>query len=186
MVRMFTIVSALLLFSIPLCAQPGVSVSPPVTLDLGLGGGVSLPTGDLSNGYNTGYNLGGKLRIGSLLPFNLVASGMYNSLPRKAISTSDNQVIVGGGVEYAIPSAGVHPYFGADALYVRFNSGESGVPSINRGGLGIGAGVEFTIPAFGSFDTSVKYQFLNLMGKEALETTASQIAATVTLMVNLL
>lgn len=180
MVRSLVLVCTLLLVSFPLSAQS------PVTLDLGLGGGVSLPTGDLSDSSKTGYHAGGKLRIGGLLPFNIVASGMYNSLPEKSTDKSDNQVILGAGVEYAIPSAGVQPYFGADVLYVNFNNEGSGTSSFSRGGLGIGAGVEFTIPAFGSFDTSVKYQFLNLMGKETGEATLSQIAATVTLMFGML
>ncbi len=186
MVRIIAVTCALLLMSLPLAAQMGSPVSSPVTLDLGLGGGVSLPTGDLSGDHNTGYHAGGKLRIGGSLPFNIVASGMYNSLPEKATDKSDNQVMLGAGLEFAIPSAGVHPYFGADALYVKFNNEGSGTSSFTRGGLGVGAGVEFTIPAFGSFDTSVKYQFLNLMGKETGETTAAQIAATVTLMFGLL
>lgn len=186
MVRMFAVCCALLLVSFPLAAQMEVPVSSPVSLSLGLGGGVSLPTGDLSDLYNTGWHAGGKLRIGGSMPINIVATGMYNSLPEKAADKTDNQLILGGGLEYPIPSVGVHPYFGADALYVHFNNEGTGTSSFNRGGLGVGAGVEFTIPAFGSFDTSVKYQFLNLMGKEDGESTASQIAATVAIMLNLL
>lgn len=186
MIRSIAVACFILLLVIPGAAQVGMPVSSPLTLALGLGGGVSLPTGDLSNGYKTGYHAGGKARIGGSIPFNIVVSGMYNSLPEKATDKSDNQVIVGAGLEVTVPSVGVHPYFGADALYVRFNNEGTGPSSFNRGGLGLGAGVEFTVPAFGSFDTSVKYQFLNLMGKDPGETTAAQIAATVTIMFGLL
>jgi hypothetical protein len=177
---------ALCLIAIPLHAQMGTPVSVPLSLTLGLGGGVSLPTGDISDFYNTGYHAGGKLRIAGPLPFNIVAGGMYNSLPEKVGDKSDNQVILGAGLEVGIPAVAVKPYFGADLLYVHFNNEGTGTSSFNRGGLGLGAGVEFVIPAFGSFDTSVKYQFLNLMGKEATEGTASQIVATVAIMVGII
>lgn len=186
MTRFAISVLAFLLAALPAAAQDGLPVGSPLTVQLGLGGGVSIPTADLSDGYNTGWHAGGKLRIGGSIPFNIVAGGWYNALPEKIGDNTDNQVIVGAGIEYALPSAGVHPYFGAEALYVSFSNEGTGTSSFNRGGLGVGAGVEFTIPAFGSFDTSVKYQFLNLMGKEDGELTASQIAATVTLMIGLL
>jgi hypothetical protein len=186
MSRILALGCALLLASLPLAAQMDVPVSSPVSLQLGLGGGVSLPTGDLSDLYNTGWHAGGKVRIGGSIPVNIVGSGFYNSLPEKAVDQSDNQLILGAGLEYPIPSVGVHPYFGADVLYVHTNNEGAGTSSFNRGGLGVGAGVEFTIPAFGSFDTSVKYQFLNIMGKEDGEATASQVAATVAIMIGVL
>ena len=186
MIRTLALGCALLLAVVPASAQMDVPVGSPVSLQLGLGGGVSLPTGDLADVYNTGWHAGGKLRIGGSIPFNILATGMYNSLPEKAVDQSDNQLILGAGLEFPIPSVGVHPYFGADVLYVHTNNEGTGTSSFSRGGLGVGAGVEFTIPAFGSFDTSVKYQFLNLMGKEEGEGTASQVAATVAIMIGLL
>jgi len=181
-----TIVLVLLVGALPLHAQMGSPVSVPLSIDLGLGGGVSLPSGDLSDVYNTGYHLGGKLRISGPLPFAIVAGGMYNNLPEKVGDKSDNQVILGGGIEVSIPAIAVRPYLGADALYVHTNNEGTGSSSFNRGGLGLGAGVEFMVPAFGSFDASVKYQFLNLMGKEDQETTASQIVGTLSIMFGLL
>lgn len=181
MVRIFIVSCILLSASLPVCAQT------PVTLGFGLGGGVSLPTAEMSKLFNTGYHGGGKVRLGGWLPVNLVASGWYNSMPEKTADQSDTQVMVGGGFEYAIVSAEVHPYFGVDAFYTEFTDKGTIDTSFSRGGLGIGAGVEFTIPSFGSFDTSVRYQYMNVMGKEnAEEKTFSQIAATVTLMFALL
>jgi len=177
---------ALCVVAIPLHAQTGTPVSIPLSVQLGLGGGVSLPTGDISDVYNTGYHLGGKLRISGPLPFNVVAGGMYNSLPQKVDDKSDNQVILGAGIEVGIPAVAVHPYVGADILYVHFNNEGTGTSSFNRGGLGVGGGVEFVIPAFGSFDLSGKYQFLNIMGKEDLEGTTSQIVVTAAVMVGLI
>lgn len=180
--RFGTVLCLLFVFALTASAQ----VESPVGLDFGLGGGVSLPTGNLSDGYKTGYHAGGKLRLSSPLPFSIVASGFYNSLPEKATDNSDAWTIVSAGLEFGIPSVGVHPYFGGDIMYVHFQNEGTGTSSVNRGGLGLGAGVEFTIPAFGSFDTSVKYQFLNIMGKEDLEETHSQIVATVVIMISVI
>jgi hypothetical protein len=183
MTKSIALFALLLIASVPTRSQ---IVESPISLKLGVGGGVSLPTGSLGDAYNTGWNAGAKVRLGGWIPVNLVAVVMHNSLPLKGADNSDDQLIVGGGIEYAITSVVVHPYFGADYYYVNFDNQASGTPAFNRGGLGVGAGVEFAIPGFGSFDTGVKYQYLNVTGKEEGENDISQIAATVTLMLGLL
>ena len=182
---MKTIALAAVLLIVPVPAGSQI-IESPISLKLGIGGGVSLPTGSLGDAYNTGWNAGAKVRLGGWIPVNLVAVGMHNSLPLKGADNSDDQLILGGGIEYAITSVVVHPYIGADYYYVNFDNKASGAPAFNRGGLGVGAGVEFSIPGFGSFDTGVKYQYLNLTGKEEGERDVSQIAATVTLMLGLI
>src|SRR5437667_181958 len=54
--------------------------------------------------------------------------------------------------------------------------------------LDLGIGVEFTAPGVGSFDTSVKYQMLNLWGKDATDNdkTVAQIAANLTIVFSVL
>jgi hypothetical protein len=183
MTRTIALAALLLIACVPAYSQ---IVEAPISLKMGIGGGVSLPTGTLSEGYNTGWNAGAKVRLGGWIPINLVATAMHNSLPMKDADNSDDQLIIGGGVEYAITSVVVHPYFGADYYYVKFDNKASGTPAFNRGGFGVGAGVEFSIPGFGSFDTAVKYQYLNAIGKETGEKDMSQIAATVTLMFGLI
>ena len=183
MTRYIALAAVLLVVCVPLHSQV---IESPITLKLGLGGGVSLPAGTLSDGYNTGWNAGAKMRLGGWIPVNLVAMGMHNSLPMKDSSNSDDQLLIGGGIEYAITSVVVHPYFGVNAFYVNFDNHASGAPAFNRGGLGVSAGVEFQLPGFGSFDTAVMYQYMNLMGKEAGEKDMTQIAATITLMFGLI
>ncbi|MBI4548100.1 MAG: outer membrane beta-barrel protein [Ignavibacteriae bacterium] len=175
----------IMLFSHATYSQmPGVSS--PVKFDLGVGGGVSLPTGKLSDASKTGYHVGAKIRLHSFIPLSIVSSGYYNRLPEKNTDKTDSQWMLGVGLEYPIPSVMVKPYFGADALVNIFKNEGTGTSSYTRGGVGLGAGVEFSIPAFGSFDTSLKYQIFNVVGKEDGEETFSQIAASVALMVSLL
>ena len=60
------------------------------------------------------------------------------------------------------------------------------VPVRNGEGLGLGAGLEFSIPMIGSFDTSLKYQMLNIVGQESREESISQIAANISFMFSVL
>ena len=156
----------------------------PLNIDIGLGGGVSLPNGDLSNANNTGWHGIAKIRLHGAMPINIIGTGMYSRLPEKVGSESEVYWIAGAGLEYPIPSAVVKPYFGVDVVYVNVSNTGPGASSANRGGVGLGAGVEFSLPGFGSFDTSVKYQMLNVFGKDSNvnETTVSQVAASVALM----
>lgn len=161
-------------------------VSSPLSADLGVGGGVSLPTGDLSDANNTGWHALAKIRLHGSIPVNIVGTGMYSRLPNKIGSESNTYWMAAAGIEYPIPSAVVKPYFGVEAMYVNAGSTAAGSSTLSRGGLGFGAGVEFSLPGVGSLDTSVKYQMLNLMGKDANENTYSQIAASVALMFGLM
>lgn len=167
----------------PLSAQV---VESPITLSVGLGGGASIPNGTLADGHNTGWHAGAKARLGGWLPVALTAMGRHNSLPAKTGDVFDDQFLLGGGVEFNLPSIVVHPYFGADVFYADFNNKSTASGHYNRTGLGLGAGVQFSLVGFGSFDTELKYQWLNMWGKLDGEPELSQIAATVTLMFDLL
>ena len=159
---------------------------PPVQLDLGIGGGVSMPVGTLNNADNTGYHTGIKGRIRGITRLNLVGSLAYNRLPNKVGGESDVFWTAGGGIEYPVPSTMVEPYFGADVLYNSLSNSAAGAQAKTRFGGALGAGVSFSLPAFGTIDASVKYQLLNLVGKDTGEETVSQIAANVSLMFNVM
>jgi len=179
-----TLLMTLLFIEAMFAQVPGVSS--PVKFDLGIGGGVSLPTDKLSDSHNTGFHVGAKARLHSFMPLSIVGSGNYNRLPEKNADNTDSQWMLGVGLEYPIPSVVVKPYLGVDALVNVFKNEGTGTSSFTRGGVGLGVGIEFSIPAFGSFDTSVKYQLFNVVGKENGEETISQIAASVALMFSVL
>lgn len=154
----------------------------PVSIAFGIGGGVSIPSGDLSNFDNTGWHGLARVRFHGGMPVNIVAQGTYNRLPNKIGGESDYDWIFSGGLEYPIPSAQVRPYLGADILLVSTSNTGPGYTSITRGGLGLGGGVEFGLAGIGSFDASAKYQMLNLMGKDTNEITANQISLSLAIM----
>ena len=167
-------------------ASAQVAVTSPVNLDLGFGGGVSVPVGKLSDGDNTGFHVGAKGRISGFMPLHVVGFGNYNRLANKVGSESDVVWMLGAGLEYPIPSAVVKPYIGVDAVANFFSNTASGSPTRKRVGAGAGAGVSFSVPAMGSIDVSVKYHLLNLIGKKDPEDTISQIAGSVMLMFSVL
>ena len=166
-------------------AQLG-TVASPVQLDFGIGGGVSLPSGDLSNVNNSGWHAAGKVRVHGFMLLNVIASVGYHRLPNKIGGESDTYLQIGGGLEYSFPAPTVMPYLGVDGFYNSSSNTGQGSSSVSRGGLGVGGGVEFSVPSFGSIDASVKYQMLNLMGKQTSEFSYSQITATVALMFGVL
>jgi|GEM_PF-2549930 len=174
-------------------------VGPPVKLDIGIGGGPSLPLGTLSDLDNTGWHAGAIGRISGFIPLNLVASVNYNRLPNKAPlavpavlpqpssrDESDIAWMAAAGIEYPIPSLVVKPYFALDAMLNAMSNTAQDSKSIKRGGLGFGAGVGFSVPMIGTFDASVKYQIFNLVGKDEGEETQSQVVANVALMFSIL
>ena len=158
-------------------------VGSPINVDLGIGGGVSIPNGTFSDRNNSGYHAGAKARVHGLMPLNIIASGYYNRLLNKSGGESDIATMLGAGIELPVPSVIVNPYFGVDALWNRYTI--SNVEIKTRIGLDVGAGVDFSIPGLGSFDTSIKYQMFNLFGKDDGEDTLSQITGNVTLMFSL-
>lgn len=180
----YLIVTMMLLASGSSNAQLG-TVASPVKLDFGVGGGVSLPSGDSSNANNTGWHGTGKIRVHGFMPLNVIASVGYHRVPNKIGGEPDTYLQIGGGLEYSFPAPMMMPYLGVDGFYNISNTGP-GSSSVSRGGLGVGGGIEFSVPSFGSIDASVKYQMLNLMGKQTNEVSYSQITATVALMFGVL
>ena len=158
----------------------------PVNIDVGAGGGVSLPVGDLGNGVNSGYHAGAKVKISGFMPLNLVGSGIYNRLADKVGSDATTITSITLGLEYTIPSLVIKPYLGADMMMNIMGSTASGSSTITRYGAGFGGGVSFPIPGMGGIDASVKYQMLNLIGKESNEISSSQVTATVMFMFSVL
>ncbi len=154
----------------------------PVHLDLGAGGGVSMPTGTLSNGDNTGYHVGAKGRVSGIMPMNILAAVNYSRLPNKVGGETDVIVSASAGLEYPIPSVLIKPYFGVDLMYNSLSNTGAGSTTSSRFGTGLGGGVMFALPGVGDIDASLKYQILNLTGKNPNEDTISQIALNVSLM----
>ncbi len=164
-----------------------------VKVNLGFGGGLTAPVGDFGRTHDLGYNVGLKLRISGPLPIRFVGSAYYIGVKSEPIflgtillraEETDRIIQVGAGFEYQlVPAPIVKPYVGGDILY---NNIDLGAGNNSRFGLGGGAGVEINLGGVLYLDGMIKYQVLNVVGKEGSEETLNQVSATVSLMLNLM
>lgn len=129
---------------------------------VGLGGGASLPTGDLSEEQGSGFH--GLVTMGyrpAMYPIGFRLDGMYHKLDAEARSitlpaSEDLRVLAfTGNVVLELPGMAVKPYFiGGGGLYnTKF------VESENNFGVNGGAGLKFR---FMDFDTFIEARYHNI------------------------
>jgi opacity protein-like surface antigen len=168
----------------------------------GIGGGLSTIQGPDSYkdafGSSSGYHIGAKLKLSiPLFPLTPVGSVTYSrfsgdqSTPLGNIETSQSNWTIGAGVEYSIIPGPLSPYLAADLEYNNF--GEVSIEGVNlpvtiggtdsrsRFGIAIGVGAELSALVIG-LDASIKYHFMNMIGKESGEETVSVITYNLTLL----
>ena len=164
-------------------------------LKFGFGGGLSTISNDNSGlSYNAGYHLSAKAKLEiPLIPFKPVAFIQYyvmngsfsytSSVGNVSVNASQKIFSFGFGGEFALIPGPISPYIAVDFGYnnigeIKFDTpivSKSLTSSISRTGLDIGAGIELAIPFFVTFDASVKYNMLNLFGKQGGESSVSAI-----------
>lgn len=134
----------------------------------GVMGGAAVPTGDLSSGFNTGYNLTGMLGLNTPdLPVNFRINVGYSSFgPKTTINTGDAHVWeFSGNGTYTFPSAGasVQPYVtGGLGMYNTPNSASGySTGSANHFGFNVGGGL--TIPLSG-MNAFVEARYIHASG----------------------
>ena len=111
-------------------------------------GGASMPMGDASNAFNTGYTFGGSmdLRNSSMLGLRADASYSSNSL-KSTVGTGSNKTM-GANLDAVLwtsksPSP-VTPYLVTGASFAHYDIG-NGVPTENHWGFNAGAGLDFAM-----------------------------------------
>lgn len=149
-------------------------------------------------GLKNGYEIGGKLKLDfPLVPFRITGQAYYmkmsnegnintgvQAIPTIKMETSMSIFSAGAGIEYQMIPGPVAPYLALDLLYnsfgdieVKYNPSIAGVSADNskpyskkdRFGLGIGVGSEFTLLPVIDIDLNIKYNMMNLMGKENMK-----------------
>jgi len=174
----------------------------------GIGGGLSIVTGPETYtesynsggaGYSDGYHFSTKLKIDiPLSPITPVVFVNYSRFSGEepttigTIKTSQSIWSIGASGEYELfPAPSISPYIAVDLSYNNFGDfksdgqvaeigiiGQSIIGGSRLGGsVGIGAEVIY------HFDISIKYQFLNLIGKEPGEETVSVLSFNLTLLI---
>ncbi len=123
-------------------------------------------------------------------------SGEYVVGPA-SVETSSSIMTISVGGEWSLIPGPLSPYLGVDLQMNNFgetkvitktpgSTNEIKADGESRMGLGLGAGIEFTLlPSF-DLDVAVKYNLLNLVGKEDGEESVNTITLTVNVLFSLL
>jgi hypothetical protein len=136
----------------PLEARAQVSaIAKPV--QIGFAGGAALPTSDLSETTNTGFN--GTLTVGFnpvMVPVGIRVDGAYNQFGVKSILGGGNihSTSVTGNIVYKIPGATVSPYGIGGAGWYNLG-GSGGVQSESHFGWNVGGGISMALSGFDTF-----------------------------------
>jgi hypothetical protein len=139
------------LVSLPFEARAQVSsVVKPV--QFGVAAGAAIPTSDLSDIVNTGFN--GTVMVGfspSLIPLGVRIDGAYNQFGAKDIIGTGNIHIVSvtGNLVYKVPGATVSPYAIGGAGW--YQLGGTGLSSESHFGWNIGGGISMPLSGFDTF-----------------------------------
>jgi hypothetical protein len=125
-------------------------------VQLGIAGGVSLPTSDLSDIASTGFN--GTVTVGmspAMIPLGIRIDGAFNQFELKdAIGDGSVRFIsVTGNLVYKIPGAMVSPYFiGGGGWYnTKLDVTAFGSDSENKFGWNVGGGISMPLSGFSTF-----------------------------------
>lgn len=122
---------------------------------LGIGGGVSFPQGDLSNGANTGWNALGTLILSTpMQPLGLRADVAYNQFPFSGAAGNERVGSLTANATYRLPSAGtpISPHLIAGLGAYRTDcSLSTGCGAVTRFGWNVGVGTKLYVLGFRSF-----------------------------------
>ena len=130
---------------------------------IGAGGGVAIPTSDLGDVTNTGYNV--TLMVGfkpTLIPLGVRLEAAYNQFGLQGGDGNINIPAFTGNLVYAFPSVSFSPYaIGGAGLYRRNIDPPVGASSgDNHFGFNIGGGIK--VPLSSSFETFVEARYNRL------------------------
>jgi hypothetical protein len=125
-------------------------------MTFGIAAGATLPTGDLGDGFDTGFH--GMVTLGfmpSMLPFGLRIDGMYNALGSSAEGGEDLKLMsVSANGMFSMGAMPASPYLIGGVGY--YNADAGGDESTSDFGINLGIGAKFTLSGFGTF-AEVRY-----------------------------
>jgi hypothetical protein len=120
----------------------------------GIAAGASIPTGDLGNAVDVGYNITGMLELSPpTLPVGFRLEGAYNAFNFKGGGGSWKESAAIGNVLWSMPSTGIKPYLIGGIGYYRETGTVAGIGSgsANHFGFNAGAGVKLPLTGFETF-----------------------------------
>ncbi len=182
--------------SLPALAQEGMG-GIPAQVSIVVGGGPSAPLGSLSDKDDAGWNARAAVCVRDWIPVHLLAFAQYNRLPNRhtlagagaPVQPSDESDVAwlfGVGAQFPFSLPIVSPHIDVEGFVSSLSNTAANAPTMSREGIDFGAGAEIPFPIIGEAGVSVKYQILNLGGKDTNEDTFTQIIANISLSFDLL
>jgi hypothetical protein len=126
----------------------------PKSVQFGAALGAALPTSDLSNSTNTGFNVTGTIGFQpSMIPLGVRVDGAYNQFGAKGGGGNAHFTSVTGNLVYKMPSTGVSPYIigGAGWYNTAVTVTGFGTLSENDFGWNVGGGISMPLSGFDTF-----------------------------------
>ena len=145
---------------------------------LGIGGGVAVPTGDLGQAQSAGWH--GQISMGyrpPMFPLGFRVDGLYHDMAGDVPSAASfRTAAVTGNVVLEAPALAVRPYLIGGVGY--YNTKFQGLAS--RDGLGFngGVGLKFRLADLESFVEARYHTALNAIGPDGNERSASFVPIT--------
>ena len=144
-------------------AQGVTSATKPFSL--GISGGASIPTGDLSGYTNTGYNVGGHVALGTpALPISFRGDVNYDNFGAKGSGNSNSHIwSYTANAVYEVPTmTGIRPYviggIGGFTPGASYTSGGTTISANSSTQFGFDVGGGITIPLSG-FNTFIEARY---------------------------
>ena len=143
-------VIALAMLTAPLAAN-GQSVLGPI--QVGIAAGAAIPVSDLSNNFNTGFNVTGTAGINPVgLPVGFRGDVAYNQFGSKgATNIKAKFASVTGNVVLSMAGVGITPYAIGGIGWYHVSSSVTGSTASNDFGFNIGGGVDVPLSGFKTF-----------------------------------
>ena len=135
-------------------------------VQFGIAAGASLPTSDLSDTFDTGFNVTGILGLNpALIPLGIRVDAAYNRFAAKDVDGNINFTSVTGNLVYKFPSLSVSPYAIGGAGWYRASVDDgTGSVSDNHFGWNIGGGIKMPLSGF---DTFIEARYNQVQGDNA-------------------
>jgi len=143
-------------------AQMATAAKP---VQIGIAAGAALPTSDLSDGANTGYNVTGTLAWNpQMVPLGIRIDGAYNRFGFKGgVDGNISFTSVSGNLVYKVPSASVSPYLIGGGGWCHSNAALTGFGSGSSNDFCWNAGGGISMPLSG-FDTFIEARYNQIQG----------------------
>jgi hypothetical protein len=134
-------------------------------VQIGVAAGAALPTSDLSDITNTGYNVTGTVAFNpQMVPLGIRIDGSYNRLGfKQGVDGNFSFTSVSGNVLYKIPSASVSPYLIGGGGWCHSNASATGGGSVSSNDFCWNAGGGLSMPLSG-FDTFIEARYNQIQG----------------------